>query len=461
MKHKSLTATMVLLAVGIALSVWADPTALTTSNGSVTVTSNSASTLDFPISRSGDTSYHAFVQYQTQDGTALAGIDDTAASGSIVTPAGTTSATIPVTVAGSTSNTPPSKTFQMLLLGGGAAGSFTPSFATQQTFATGSVPYSVTAADVNGDGKPDLIVANALRNTVSVLLNTTARGAAKPSFSPPQTFTVGSVPYSVTAADINGNGKPDLIVANALDNTVSVLLNSTAPGAIAPSFSPQQTFATGSVPYSVTTADIDGNGKLDLIVTNNDAGVSVLINTTAPGATTPSFATRQTFATGSFAFSATVADVNGNNKPDLIVANYNSNTVSVLLNTTVRGATTPSFATQQTFTAFSDPTSVTAADVNGDGKPDLIVANEAGAVSVLLNTTAPGAATPSFGPQQDFAAGGGPISVTAADINGDGKPDLIVANGNDTTVSVLLNAMYATTLSGSSAAGTIHYGVLP
>ncbi|MGC2762742.1 MAG: FG-GAP-like repeat-containing protein, partial [Candidatus Binatus sp.] len=137
MKHKSLTATMVLLAVGIALSVWADPTALTTSNGSVTVTSNSASTLDFPISRSGDTSYDAFVQYQTQDGTALAGIDYTAASGSIVIPAGTTS------------------------------------FATQQTFATGSVPYSVTAADVNGDGKPDLIVANYVDGTVSVLLNTT------------------------------------------------------------------------------------------------------------------------------------------------------------------------------------------------------------------------------------------------------------------------------------------------
>ena len=96
---------MVLLAVGIALSVWGDPTALTISNGSVTVTSNSASTLDFPISRSSDTSYDAFVQYQTQDGTALAGIDYTAASGSLVIPAGTTSATIPVTVAGSTSNT--------------------------------------------------------------------------------------------------------------------------------------------------------------------------------------------------------------------------------------------------------------------------------------------------------------------------------------------------------------------
>ena len=67
---------MVLLAVGIALSVWADPTALTISNGSVTVTSNSASTLDFPISRSGDTSYDAFVQYQTQDGTEVATADN-------------------------------------------------------------------------------------------------------------------------------------------------------------------------------------------------------------------------------------------------------------------------------------------------------------------------------------------------------------------------------------------------
>jgi hypothetical protein len=92
-KHKSLTATIVLLGLGLALSVWGDPTTLTISNGSVTVTSSSSATLDFPISRSGDTSYDAFVQFQTMDGTALAGTDYTAAMGSIVIPAGTTSAT--------------------------------------------------------------------------------------------------------------------------------------------------------------------------------------------------------------------------------------------------------------------------------------------------------------------------------------------------------------------------------
>ena len=195
MKHKSLTATMVLLGLAIALSVWGDPTTLTISNASVTVTSSSSTTLDFPISRGGDTSYDAFVQYQTLNGTAIAGTDYTAAIGSLVIPAGTTSAKIPVTVAGSSSNHP-NKTFQMLLLGGGgAARSFTPSFAPQQTFATGSYPYSVTAADVNGDGKPDLIVANDDK-TVSVLLNTTAPGAATPSFAPQQIFAVGDHPAS-------------------------------------------------------------------------------------------------------------------------------------------------------------------------------------------------------------------------------------------------------------------------
>ncbi|MGD1026758.1 hypothetical protein [Candidatus Binatus soli] len=81
MKHKSLTATIVLLGVAIALSVWGDPTTLTISSAGVTVTGSSSTTLDFPISRSGDTGYDAFVQYQTQNGTAIAGINYTAASG--------------------------------------------------------------------------------------------------------------------------------------------------------------------------------------------------------------------------------------------------------------------------------------------------------------------------------------------------------------------------------------------
>ena len=80
-------------------------------------------------------------------------------------------------------------------------------------------------------------------------------------------------------------------------------------------------------------------------------------------------------------------------------------------------------------------------------------------VSVLLNTTAPGATTPSFATQQQFTTGRTPAAVTAADINGDGMPDLIVANQFGNTVSVLLNTLYAVSASGSPATGTIHYDV--
>ena len=298
--HFGLIAAIVLLGLSLSLAVWGDPSTLAISNASVTVTGSSSTTLHFPIARGGDTSYDAFIQFQTKNGTAIAGTDYTAASGSLVIPAGTTSTTIPVTVAGRTIN-PRDKTFQMLLLGGGgAARSFTPRFAAQHTFATGNFPNSLTAADVNGDGKPDLIVANEIDNTVSVLLNTIAPGAITPSFAAQHTFATGNAPASVTAADVNGDGKPDLIVANAVDNTVSVLLNTTAPGAATSSFAAQQTFAVGNAPNSVTAADVNGDGKPDLIVANaNDNTVSVLLNTTAPGATTPSFAAQQTFATGS------------------------------------------------------------------------------------------------------------------------------------------------------------------
>ena len=328
-----------------------------------------------------------------------------------------------------------------MLLNTTAAGATAPSFATQTTFATGTNPRSVTVADVNGDGRPDIIVANYGSASVSVLLNTTAAGATTPSFATQQTFATGTNPKSVVVADMNGDGRPDLIVANTTSDTVSVLLNTTTTGATTPSFATQTTFATGTAPKALAVANVNGDGRPDIIVTNyGAASVSVLLNTTAAGATTPSFATQQTFATGTNPQSLAVADVNGDGLTDLVVGNGGSNSVSVLLNTTAPGATTPSFAAQQTFATGSSPFSVVTADVNGDGLTDLIVANTGSStVSVLLNMTVPGASSVSFAAQQTFATGSGPISLAVADLNGDGLPDLITANFSSNTVSVLLN----------------------
>jgi elongation factor P hydroxylase len=331
-----------------------------------------------------------------------------------------------------------------VLLNTTAAGATTPTFAPKVDFAAGSFPNSVAVADLNGDGKPDLVVANLTANSVSVLLNTTAPGAAAPSFAPKVDFAAGAYPHSVTVADLNGDGKPDLVVANLNANSVSVLLNTTAPGAAAPSFAPKVDFAAGAYPYSVAVADLNGDGKPDLVVAN--LNVSVLLNTTVIGAATivPDFPPAAVFATGAVPVSVAVGDLNGDGKPDIVVSNISrgtgGNTISVLLNTTMPGAATPSFTPHVDFAGGDEPLSVAIADLNGDGRPDIAVVDyQTQSVGVLINQTAPGASTPSFAPLVNFAVGPGPDGLAIGDLNGDGKPDLVVTNQGSDSVSVLLN----------------------
>jgi hypothetical protein len=326
-----------------------------------------------------------------------------------------------------------------VLLNTTPAGTTTPTFALQQTFAAGSYSDSIAIGDFNGDNKLDLAVANENTATVSVLLNVTPTGATLPAFAPQQTFTTGPLPASVAVGDFNGDHKPDLAIANA---NVSVLLDGSAPISVAPSFYPQQAFASGAGRNSVVVADFNGDGKTDLAVTNSLSNtVSVLLNTTPTGATAPSFAPRQTFVIPGGPLSIAVGDFNGDGIPDLAIPDYEYNTVSVLLNTTPAGATIPSFTPTQPFTTGRNPIAVAVGDFNGDGKPDLAVANyRSYSVSVLLNTTAPGATRPSFGLQRTFASGRGPHSLTVGDFNSDSRLDLAVASRQSTAVLVLLNS---------------------
>jgi streptogramin lyase len=256
---------------------------------------------------------------------------------------------------------------------GNAIGRYiTLSFTPEQTFGAGKVPHGVAVGDFNGDGKPDLAVPNEESNNVSVLLNTTAAGATTASFAPQQTFDAGNVPRAVAVGDFNGDGKPDLAVANAFADTVSVLLDTTPAGATTPSFAPQQTFPVGSSPHSIAVGDFNGDGKPDLAVANAYSdNVSVLLDTTPAGATTPSFAPQQTFRVGSglstLGAGVAVGDFNGDGKPDLAAIMNDFSNVYVLLDTTPAGATTPTFAPQKAFPVGTHPLSLAVGDFNGDG----------------------------------------------------------------------------------------------
>jgi hypothetical protein len=305
-------------------------------------------------------------------------------------------------------------------------------------FATASGPSSVAWGDFNGDGKPDLAVANFFATNVSVFLNTTPTGSTSPTFAARSDFASGFGPAAIAIGDINGDGKPDLVAANSSEATVAVLLNTTAAGSLVVTFASKFIFATGSGPSGVTVADINADGKVDLAVANRgSSSISVFINTTAQGAANASFVAKVDFVSGNAPSAVIAADVNGDGRPDL--ASIAQTVVSVFLNTT--SGVTPSFAARVDLTSGFGSFAVAPLDIDGDGKPDLAVTNQStSTVSLFRNTTASGATTPSFAPKVDLATSPTPQSIAAGDLDGDGKPDLALATYNSGALSVACNA---------------------
>jgi hypothetical protein len=295
------------------------------------------------------------------------------------------------------------------------------------TFET-AVPYtlgadgatSVAIADVSGDGIPDLLVATG--STAGGLVGVLT-GKGDGTFNPEVTYGSGGItPLALAVADVNGDGKPDVVVANqCADNTctssnVGVLLGS-GEG----TFGTAATFGSGGLfADGVAIDDVNRDGKLDIVVANSsssstvdDGNVGVLL-----GNGDGTFKTAVSYLSGAFgAASVAVADVNGDGKKDLVVANCSATvssctggggTVGVLL-----GNGDGTFQTAKTFlSGGSTPFGVAVADVNGDGRPDIVAANCGGAscgtaatpgtVGVLINQSGPWLVYASLARQVDY-----------------------------------------------------------
>jgi hypothetical protein len=308
-----------------------------------------------------------------------------------------------------------------------------------QQLAAGANPWSVVTADFNGDGIPDLAVANFTDSTVTIMLGN-GDGTFRPIACNSATAadcTTGTEPISLAVGDFNHDGKLDLAMACLYDNAVAVLLGNgdgTFQNTVAP-IVPEYTTGKGTGPYSIAAgAFVASSSTLDLVVADSNTNlvgaaneVSILI-----GNGDGTFQSPIMCPTGTGPTSVAVGDLNGDGILDLAVANFGANTVSVLLGT---GNSTSPFQTHLDYATGSEPISVAIGYFNGSHNPPSVVTanNFANTVSVL-----PGSSTGALGPHVDYATGSEPTFVTVGDVNGDGNPDLAVADESGGSVSVLL-----------------------
>ncbi len=187
----------------------------------------------------------------------------------------------------------------------------------------GSEPFTVVTADINGDGKLDLIAANFLSNNLTVVLGNGSGGFTATTGSP---VAAGTNPFGIVAADLNGDGKIDLAVSNAGSNNVTVLLGNGTGALTAVTGSP---FSAGSNPLAMALGDFNGDGYPDLAVPNYNGNNVTLLLGNGTGAFTA--AASGPLGVGANPRTAVAGDFNGDGALDLVITNYGSNTVAVLL----------------------------------------------------------------------------------------------------------------------------------
>jgi FG-GAP-like repeat/Secretion system C-terminal sorting domain/IPT/TIG domain/FG-GAP repeat len=347
-------------------------------------------------------------------------------------------------------------------------GSITPSsFANPIDFSTASNPNFVAIADIDGDGKPDLVITEETSGLVSIFRNTSTIGSI--SLANRVDFAEGGTPHNVHIGDIDGDGRPDLVIGT--DSMISVFRNTSTSGSI--SLASRVDFETGYPTTGVAICDVDGDGKPDLVASTWTHGsIVVLCNTSTRGsismASKAEFGRDSTWAPDQVA----IADIDGDGTPDVVVVTsfflpWSVPSISVLRNLSTSGSFSFANRVDHVIPTYigSNPVGLRIADFDDDGKQDLIVASAGGdRIMVFRNTSTSGSISWLLQDSCLLPIGSNPYVTAVADVNGDGKPDLATNDGGSSVsmirnMSTNVNMSFASPVSFGSGGEPEHFAI--
>lgn len=289
----------------------------------------------------------------------------------------------------------------------------------------------VTTGNLDNSGNLSLAVTNSTDSDISILL-----GKGDGTFTPSSAFvyTVGGRVQSLALGDFTGSGNLDIAVANQIGGVAVNVLLGYQDGAFNEAFVPITQYVLNA--YMPAVGDFNRDGKLDLAVTGagvaaaQDDQVNILIGNGDGTFTVPPVSG---FTSGAAPEAIVVADFNGDGKLDLAITNYQDATVAILLG---NGNGVFTQATASPITVGNGPDAIVTADLNGDGKLDLAVANYLDNTLTILLGNGDGTFTPAS--SSPISVGAGPSSIAVGDFNSSGRLGVAVTSLSGNTVSILV-----------------------